>query len=58
MIKDDDDLDKMLIDMLGPEKAKQFTYGSQHASVGGRASIAGSKAGSKLSHLPGGIPTT
>ena len=31
-MKGDDDLDNLLNDMLGPEQAKKFMYGSDHAS--------------------------
>ena len=32
LLKGDDDLDILLTDMLGPEEAKKFMYGSDHAS--------------------------
>lgn len=32
LLKDDDDLDNLLNDMLGPEAAKKVMYGSEHAS--------------------------
>ena len=32
LLKNDDSLDNMLNDMLGPEAAKKFMYGSDHAS--------------------------
>jgi len=32
LLKGDDDLDNLLNDMLGPEEAKKFMYGSDHAS--------------------------